>query len=86
MIHLSASKAREDLAAMIHQVAATGERIVVDSDDGKEQAALIPLEDLRLLERLIAEEEDRIDLEEARKANTEPGAKPWEQVKKELGL
>ena len=31
----------------------------------KELAAVIPMEDLRLLERLIEQEEDRIDAEEA---------------------
>jgi hypothetical protein len=40
------------------------------------------------LERLIEQEEDRIDAEEARKALADPGneAVSWEEAKKELGL
>ena len=50
-------------------------------------AAVIPIEDLRLLERLAREEMDRLDLEDARAALAEPGKNvPLEVVKKELGL
>ena len=47
--------------------------------------ALVPIEDVNLLEAL----EDRIDLEEARLALTEAkkkGTVPWEKIKRELGL
>ena len=52
---------------------------------GKELAALVPMEDLMLLEEL----EDRLDLEDARAALAEAeekGTVPWEKVKKDLGL
>lgn len=54
-----------------------------------EVAALISIEDLHLLERLIEEEEDRIDTEESKKILAEvkeQGTIPWETIKAELGL
>ena len=49
----------------------------------KPVAAVVPIEDLQLLERI----EDRLDLEDALKAMKEPGPRiPWEQIKKELKL
>jgi antitoxin (DNA-binding transcriptional repressor) of toxin-antitoxin stability system len=65
-----------------------GERVVIRRGR-KSVAALIPTEDLKLLERLIEEEEDRIDIESAEEALVEAektGTIPWEKVKAELGL
>ena len=48
-------------------------------------AAIVPVEDLRLLEELEA----RVDLDEARAALREADKKgtiPWEKIKKDLGL
>ena len=47
-------------------------------------AALVPVEDLELIREL----EDRIDLQDARKALADAKGKfiPWETVKRELGL
>jgi hypothetical protein len=45
-------------------------------------AALVPLDDLAILEAL----EDRLDLEAARRALRERGSVPWRQLKKTLGL
>jgi prevent-host-death family protein len=84
---ITASEARDEFAEVINRVAYGGERVVIRRRE-KELAAVIPLEDLRLLERLIEQEEDRIDAEEARKALADPGneAVSWEEAKKELGL
>ena len=41
-------------------------------------AAIIPIEDLKLLERM----EDLVDIEDARKALKEKGRIPWSQIKK----
>jgi prevent-host-death family protein len=65
-----------------------GERVVVRRGR-KPVAALIPMEDLKLLERLIEEEEDRLDIQAAQEALAEAekvGTIPWEKVKAELGL
>jgi len=45
-------------------------------------AAILPVEDLHLLEEL----EDRFDVREAMKALEEPGEISMEDLKKELGL
>jgi prevent-host-death family protein len=85
--HVDAVEARKGFAEVIERVARGEERVVVRRD-GEEIVAVIPMEDLKLLDRLIEEEEDRIDAEEARKVLTDPTdeAVPWEEVKKELGL
>jgi hypothetical protein len=43
------------------------------------------VEDLQLLERLIEEEEDRTDVEEAQRVLADPTEEevPWEQIKAE---
>jgi hypothetical protein len=60
------------------------ERVVIGRS-GKELAAVIPMRDLRLLERLIEEEEDRTDVAEAdRIAGNEPKSILWEDVRGDL--
>jgi prevent-host-death family protein len=81
MIRMAASKAREEFVNTLNRVANGGERIVLHRR-GKDVAALVPVEDLALLEEM----EDRMDLEAAREAMKEPGTIPLEQVKQELGL
>ncbi|MDP3090685.1 MAG: type II toxin-antitoxin system prevent-host-death family antitoxin [Nitrospira sp.] len=84
MAHLPSSKAREGFADTINRVAFGKERVVLRRR-GKEVAAVVSMEDLRLLEDL----EDRIDLIDARAALAETkkkGAKSLEAVIKELGL
>ncbi len=63
---ITASEARDEFAEVINRVAYGRERIVIRRRE-KELAAVIPMEDLRLLERLVEQEEDRIDAEEAEK-------------------
>ena len=63
---ITASEARDEFAEVINQVAYGGDRVVIRRRE-KELAAVIPMEDLRLLERLVEQEEDRIDAEEAEK-------------------
>ena len=55
--------------------AAYGKERTVVSRRGKDLAAVIPIEDLRLLERLAQEEMDRQDLEDARAALKEAEGK-----------
>ncbi len=84
MGHLPVSKAREGFADTINRVAFGRERVVVKRR-GKEVAAVVPIDDLRLLEEL----EDWIDLADARAALAETkkkGAKPLDVILKELSL
>lgn len=84
MAHLPSSKAREGFADTINRVAFGKERVVLRRR-GKEVAAVVSMEDLRLLEDL----EDRIDLVDARAALAETqkkGAKSLDAIIKELGL
>jgi prevent-host-death family protein len=74
------SEAREHLADLGNRVSLRGERLVVKRR-GKVLFALVPVEDLELLERI----EDRLDLDALRAAKDEP-SKPWAEVKKALGL
>ena len=77
-----------DLRAAVERAAANEERLVVRAG-GEELAAIIPMEDFRLLLRLEEEELDRIDVEEARKALADPENQtriPLAQFRAELGL
>jgi prevent-host-death family protein len=86
MTRLNLSRAREEFPDIVDRAAYAKERTIV-SRRGKDLAAVIPIEDLRLLERLAKQEMDRVDLEDARAALAEPGeSMPLEEVKKELGL
>jgi antitoxin (DNA-binding transcriptional repressor) of toxin-antitoxin stability system len=86
MTRLAASTAREDFTDTLKRVANGGERIVLRSGK-KDVAALVPLNDLRLLEQI----EDRLDLHDARKALSDSRKKgekpiPWEKARQLLGL
>ena len=67
MPHLNVSKAREQFPEVVNRAAYGKERTIV-SRRGKDMAAVIPMDDLRLLERLAREEMDRLDLKNARAA------------------
>jgi len=79
-------EARVSLSDLLNRVAYRGERIVLHRR-GRDAAALVPVEDLRLIEEL----EDRIDVEEAKRILAEmkkTGEKPipWSKARKQLGL
>lgn len=85
--HLDLTSAHLDLVDTLKQVA-VGKPIILHQH-GKEVAALISIKDLHLLERLIEEEEDRIDIVESEKILAEvkeQGTVPWEDIKAKLGL
>ena len=82
MTTIAISQACEHLADLGNRVSQRGERLVVKRR-GKNLFALVPLEDLDLLERL----EDKTDIGLARKAMNEKDPNiPWAKVKKDLGL
>jgi prevent-host-death family protein len=87
MADMAVSATQDEFATILNRVVDGKERIVLHRD-GKPVAAVIPVEDLKLLERLIEEEEDRIDLARAERVLSDPNQEwiPWEQVKAEEGL
>jgi prevent-host-death family protein len=88
MTRLNVSKARQEFPEVLNRAAYGHQRTIV-SRRGKDLAAVIPMEDLRLLERLAREEMDRVDLEDARAALAEAekkGTVPLEEARKRLGL
>lgn len=68
MTRIPVSEARKRLAEILNEVEFRGERVVLDRR-GKPVAAVVPFEDLQMLERL----EDRFDVEAAPAALREPG-------------
>lgn len=88
MTRLNISKAREEFPEIVNSAAYGKERTIV-SRRGKDLAAVIPIEDLHLLERLAREEMDRLDVAEARAALAEAkkkGTIPLADAKKRLRL
>jgi prevent-host-death family protein len=80
MSKMSASAAREKLAEIVSRAEYAGERTVLHRRK-KPVAAVIPIEDLELLERY----EDELDARLAKRARNQKTL-PWERVKKDLGL
>lgn len=81
MAKASATKSPSRFSTMVDRAAVRKERVVI-TRRGKKVAAVVPIEDVTLLETI----EDLMDLEDARQALKEPGAIPWDRVKAELGL
>jgi prevent-host-death family protein len=87
MTRLNVSKAREEFPDVVNRAAYGKERTII-SRRGKDLAAVIPIDDLRLLERLSREEMDRVDLEDARaslKEAEEKGTIPLRDLMRDLG-
>jgi prevent-host-death family protein len=86
MTKLAASQARDTFSDTLNRVAYRGERIVLRRR-GKDVAAIVPIEDLKLIQKV----EDEIDLREARKALADMKRKglkpvPYGRVRQRLGL
>jgi prevent-host-death family protein len=82
MTTLTATQARRQLPEMLNRAAYGGERIAIERR-GKVLAAVVPVEDLELLQRL----EDEHGLREAKKAIRDyekHGGIAWEDLKKQL--
>jgi prevent-host-death family protein len=78
------SEARESFAETLNRAAYGGERVVL-TRHGKRLAAVVPIEDLELLESL----EDAVDLEAAREVLADGRSADWvawEEVKRQLNL
>jgi prevent-host-death family protein len=86
MTKLAASQARDAFADTLNRVAYRGERIVLRRR-GKDLAAIVPIEDLKLIQKM----EDEIDVRAAKKALADmkrKGQKPigYARVRDRLGL
>ena len=78
------SEARESFSTTINRVTFGGERVVL-TRHGKRVAAVVPIEDLELIEAL----EDARDLDDVRAALADPGNREriaWDDLKVQLGL
>ena len=79
---ITTADARKKFSNIINRVAFGKESFVL-TRRGEPIAALVSMEELKLLQEL----EDQIDIEDAWKAKNEPGEPiPWEELKKELEL
>jgi prevent-host-death family protein len=84
MKQITTVEARAQFSELINRAAFGKERVTL-TRRGKEIVAVVPIEDMKLLETL----EDKIDLEEARAALAEAkkkGTVSWQKVKAELGI
>lgn len=80
-MNLSIGEMNGEMADAIRRVRRDGERIVLKRR-GKRVAALVPVEDLELLQKM----EDESDIRAALKARKEKGFVTLEQVKARLGM
>jgi prevent-host-death family protein len=81
MTEVTSVALREKLAELVNRVHYGRERVFV-TRRGKKLVALVPADDLDLIEAI----EDRIDVLAAERALKEKGSIPWAKVKKGLGL
>lgn len=85
MIRMTVSQAAMNFQGALARVS-RGERVLLRRG-GNPVAAIISTEDLALFDRLIEEEEDRIDNAEADRALAESDERiPYEDIRREMGL
>lgn len=82
MKELPVSDAREQLANVIDETRLSGEPVYV-TRRGKRVAVIV---DADVFDRLVEDEEDRLDREALAAARAADDFVPWEEVKAELGL
>lgn len=81
MTKVAATALRTTISDLLDRVVHHGERVEVERY-GKPVAALVSSRDLELLEAI----ENRMDIEAARAALSEPGRRSWDEVRAELAL
>jgi len=86
MTRIPVTRARRTLSDVVSHVAFGGERVVL-SRNGRDLAAIVPMD----LYRRMEQEEDRLDVAEMHRAAREAAARgekpvPYEEARKRLGL
>ncbi len=81
MTKVSMTKARQNFTDIANRVMYGDERICIEKNN-KPLVAVVPIEDVELLEAL----EDKLDVEAALKALKKPGFISLKALKKELGI
>ena len=69
--YIDSTNIRNGFSDTLNRVAFGNERVVVRRH-GKEAAALVPMDDLALLEKAIEDAEDRLDVAEAERILSDP--------------
>jgi prevent-host-death family protein len=87
MVRMSVAEARQDFKAVLDRAAYSRERTVITRND-TDVAAVISIEELRLLDALIERWEDEEDIKAAEEALLEAREErvAWSDLKEELGL
>lgn len=80
-MNVNVGEVRNTFAEYVNRASYRGERIIIQRR-GKPVAALVPIEDVELLERL----EDEADIKAAKKARKEKGGVPLSEIKARLGM
>ena len=84
MEEITTAEARKNLAELLNRAAYAKERFVV-TRHGKELVAIVPLEDVTLLDRLRALVSKK-DFEAALQEVENAGTRSWDEVRRELHL
>ncbi len=87
MTRVSVADARKDFAEIINRATYAHERTII-ARHGTDVAAVISIDELRLLDALIEKWEDEADIADANAALLEAREDliPWETIKRDLGL
>lgn len=87
MVRVSVAEARRGLSDILNRAAYAHERTVI-SRHGEDVAAIISVDEMRLLDALIERHEDASDLADARDALLEAREErvAWSAIKSEFGL
>ena len=89
MVHIPVSEFKNEISETLNRVVYTGERVLLQRH-GKDVAALVSMNELKLIEE-IEQIEDETDLKEALKIlhkikSGATGVVSWDKAKKELGV
>ena len=86
MRRLNVVELKNSLGDVLNRAEYQGERVIVHRR-GKDSAAIVSIQDLRLLERLLEEAEDRADVDAARESLAESDERTsYEEYRRQRGV